>query len=166
MSLLELKSKTGNKKRKRVGRGNASGHGTYSCKGMKGQTARSGGRRRPGFEGGQTPYLRKIPKLKGFNNPNHVDYQAINIGDLNVFDDNARVDNEALYAKNLISKKNKPVKLLAGKGELSKSLTIVVEKASLKAIQAVEAQKGKVELPAPKAPVAQRKDGKSKKVSS
>lgn len=147
MSLPELKSKLGrNKKKKRVGRGNASGHGTYSCKGMKGQTARTGGRRRPGFEGGQTPYLRRIPKMKGFKNPNYVDYQVVNIGELNVFDDKATVNLEALLEKNLVSKKTKPVKLLAGKGELEKSLTVVVHKASAKAIEAVEAKKGKVEL--------------------
>lgn len=145
MSLLELRSKTGRKKKKRIGRGNASGHGTYSCKGMKGQTARSGGKRKPGFEGGQTPYLRKMPKLKGFKNPNRVEYQAVNIGDLNIFDDKSTVNAEALYKKNLISKKNKPVKLLAGKGSLEKSLTIEVDKASAKAIELVEAKKGKVQ---------------------
>lgn len=149
-SLFELSSKTGKKKRKRVGRGNASGHGTYSTKGMKGQTARSGGRRRPGFEGGQTPYLRKIPKLKGFTNPNYIEYQVINVGDLNIFEDNSTVNAEILHSKNLIAKKNKPVKLLAGKGELTKSLTIVVTKASASAIAIVETLKGKVELPAAK----------------
>jgi len=146
VSLTELSSKNGRKASKRVGRGNGSGHGTFSCRGMKGQSARSGGRRRPGFEGGQTPYMMKMPKLKGFKNPNHVDYQAVNIGQLNDFEDNAKVDIEALYGKNLISKKNKPVKLLAGKGALTKSLTVVVHKASEAAIAAVEAQKGKVEL--------------------
>lgn len=147
MSLLELSSKNGKKKRKRVGRGNASGHGTYSCRGMKGQSARTGGRRRPGFEGGQTPYLRKMPKLKGFKNPNYVEYQIINIGDLNVFDDNAVVDVKALLEKNIISKKTRPVKLLAGKGELEKTLTIIVNKASKEAIKLIEAKKGKVQLP-------------------
>lgn len=147
MSLLELKSKTGRKAKKRVGRGNASGHGTYSCRGMKGQTARAGGRRRPGFEGGQTPFLRRMPKLKGFKNPNHVDYQAVNIGSLNDFDENTEITAELLYSKNLISKKNQPVKLLA-KGELKKALQIKVDKASEAAIKAVEAQKGKVILPA------------------
>lgn len=145
MSLLELSSKNGKKRRKRVGRGNASGHGTFSCKGMKGQTARSGGRRRPGFEGGQTPYINKLPKLKGFKNPNHVEYQVVNVGALNIFEDKATVDMEALYSKNLISKKFKPVKLLAT-GELEKSLTIVVDKASKKAIEAVESKKGSVEI--------------------
>lgn len=150
MTLTNLHSKNSKKSKKRVGRGNASGHGTYSCRGMKGQTARSGGRRRPGFEGGQTPYLRKLPKLKGFKNPNHVEYQVINIGALNIFDDKATVDKKALAAKNLISKANKPVKLLAGKGELEKVLTIIVDKASVSAIEKVEAKKGKVEVLASK----------------
>lgn len=143
MSLQNLSSKTGKIRKKRVGRGNASGHGTFSGRGVKGQTARAGGRRRPGFEGGQTPYLRRMPKLKGFKNPNRIDYQVVNIGDLNIFDEKENVDKAALMAKNLISKKYKPVKLLAGKGELEKSLTIMVDKASKSAIAAVEAKKGK-----------------------
>lgn len=145
MSLTTLKS-SNKKSRKRVGRGNGSGHGTYSTRGMKGQTARSGGRRRPGFEGGQTPYIRKMPKLKGFTNPNHVDFQPVNIGMLNDFEANATVDIDALYAKKLISKKSQPVKLLAGKGELEKTLNIKVHKASKAAIEAVESKKGTVEL--------------------
>jgi len=90
--LLELKSKNGRKQAKRVGRGNGSGHGTFSCRGMKGQSARAGGRRRPGFEGGQTPYLRKMPKLKGFKNPNHVEFQVVNVGALNIFEEGSTVD--------------------------------------------------------------------------
>ena len=146
MTLTNLRSKTGKKARKRVGRGDGSGHGTFSCRGMNGQSSRSGGRRRPGFEGGQTPYLRKLPKLKGFRNPNHFEYQIVNIGALNVFEDNAKVDKAALHAKNLISKMSRPVKLLAGKGDLEKVLTIIVEKASASAIKKVEAKKGKVEI--------------------
>lgn len=147
MSLLELSSKDGKKKRKRVGRGNASGHGTYSCRGMKGQSARTGGRRRPGFEGGQTPYIRRMPKLKGFKNPNYVEYQIVNIGQLNVFEDKTTIDLKALLEKNIVSKKTLPIKLLAGKGELEKAITIVVDKASKEAIKQVEAKKGKVQLP-------------------
>ena len=145
MTLHTLSSKNGKTARKRVGRGNASGHGTYSCRGMKGQSARTGGRRRPGFEGGQTPYHMRMPKLKGFKNPNHFEYQAVNVGSLNIFDDNSIVDVAALYAKNLISKKNRPVKLL-GSDELEKTLTIIVHKASKTAIEKVEAKKGKVEF--------------------
>ena len=147
MTLQELKN-TSNKKRKRIGRGNASGHGTYSCKGMNGQTARAGGKRRPGFEGGQTPYIKRMPKLKGFKNPNRVEFQVVNIGQLNVFNDNDTVNLEKLLEKNIVSRKNQPIKLLAGKGELEKSLTIVVDKASAKAIEAVEAKKGSVKTSA------------------
>jgi len=147
MSLQNLKSNN-SKKRKRVGRGNASGHGTYSCRGMNGQSARSGGRRRPGFEGGQTPYLRRMPKLKGFKNPNQVNYQIVNVGQLNVFD-KKDVTIEDLLSKNLISKKTQPVKLLSV-GDLDKAITITVHKASKSAIEKVEAKKGKVNLLTPK----------------
>ena len=143
-SLTDLRSNA-KKKKKRVGRGNGSGHGTFSCKGMKGQTARSGGRRRPGFEGGQTPYIQKLPKLKGFKNPNHIDYQVINLSSLNIFDDKATVDIAALLKKNLISKKTRPVKLLA-QGTLEKSLTVIVHKASIKAAEAIKAQNGTLQL--------------------
>mgnify|MGYP005648082897 CR=1 FL=1 len=145
MTLTELKSKA-NKKRKRVGRGNGSGHGTFSCKGMNGQTCRSGGRRRPGFEGGQTPYLRRIPKLKGFKNPNYVAYQVINLGDLNQFDEKTEITPELLHSKNLIAKKSLPIKLLAGKGTLEKAIKITVNRASNAAIEAVKAAKGDVIL--------------------
>lgn len=146
MSLENLQSKTKRKAKKRVGRGNASGHGTYSCRGMKGQSARAGGRRRPGFEGGQTPYLQRMPKLKGFKNPGRVEYQVINVGELNVFDEGANVTLEDLLAKNLVSKKSQPVKLLAGKGNLEKKLTISVNKASAQAVEKVKAQKGEVKI--------------------
>lgn len=143
MSLLNLSGKLGKKKKKRVGRGNGSGHGTTACRGGKGQTARTGGNIRPGFEGGQTPFLRKMPKVRGFKSPFRKEYQLIKLEDLNKFDDNAEVTAENLYAKKLISKKDKPVKLLAN-GSLEKTLTITVNKASAKAIEAVESKKGKV----------------------
>ncbi len=165
MTLTELSSKLGRKKTKRVGRGNASGHGTYSCRGMKGQSARTGGRRRPGFEGGQTPYLRKMPKLKGFKNPNYIDYQIVNLSDLNVFDDKATVDVAALYEKKLISKKTKPVKIL-GTGELTKALTIAAHKASKSAIEKIEKAKGSITiLTPPKAEkkVKEKKEAKEEK---
>ncbi|MFH1284261.1 MAG: 50S ribosomal protein L15 [Candidatus Peregrinibacteria bacterium] len=146
MSLLELRSTAGRKRRKRVGRGNGSKRGTYSCRGGKGQTARTGGNIKPGFEGGQTPFLRKMPKLKGFKNPNHIEYQVVNIGQLNIFDDNAEIGRKELLEKNLISKPRTPIKLLAGKGNLEKKLTIKIDKASKEAIVKVEAQKGTVEL--------------------
>lgn len=165
MSLLELRSKSGRKAKKRVGRGNASGHGTYSCRGMKGQSARSGGKRKAGFEGGQTSLLRRMPKLKGFKNPNRVEFQVVNVADLNVFDDKATVDLAALLEKNLVSKKTRPVKLLAG-GELEKTLTIKVDKASQEAIKKVEAKKGTVELTAkPKKEAKKAKETKEAKAT-
>lgn len=148
-SLQNLSSKVGkvgHKARKRVGRGNGSGHGTFSCRGCKGQNARTGGGVRPGFEGGQTPFMRKLPKLKGFKNPNHIEFQVVNVGSLNIFDDKATIDMKALLSKNLVCKKYMPIKLLAGKGELTKQLTIMVDGASQKAIEMVEAKNGKVEI--------------------
>lgn len=110
---------------------------------MKGQSARSGGRRRPGFEGGQTPYIQKMPKLKGFKNPNRIEFQVVNLSDLNAFEANETVTPETLYAKKLICKRHVPVKLLA-KGELTKTLEVTVHKASEKAREAISAQKGKL----------------------
>lgn len=146
MSLTNLRSKIKRKSKRIIGRGNGSGHGTYSGRGIKGQNSRTGGKRRPGFEGGQTPYSRKLPKLKGFKNPNKITCQIINTGNLNKFDDNAVVNPETLFSKKLISKKDKPVKLLGGKGELKKILTIEVHKASASAIAIVEKNKGKIKL--------------------
>jgi len=146
MSLLALRSNVKKRKRTRVGRGNGSGHGNYSGHGGKGQTARAGGTLRPGFEGGQTPFSRLMPKLKGFKNPNKIEFLPVNTGSLNIFEDNSKITVEDLLAKNLISKKNKPVKLLGGKGELERTLEITVHKASASAIKAVEAKKGHVHL--------------------
>lgn len=146
MSLLfKLKSNI-KKKRKTIGRGNGSGHGTFSGRGCKGQKARTGGKIRAGFEGGQTPYIRRIPKLRGFKNPNYVEYQIVNTGSLNVFEEGATVDAVSLKEKNLISKKLRPVKLLAGKGELTKKLTVKVDKASAEAVKIVQSAKGKIEV--------------------
>ena len=143
-SLQNLQSNPGaRKKAKTVGRGNGSGHGTYSTRGMNGQRQRTGSKKRPGFEGGQTPLYRKMPKLKGFNNVNHVEYQVVNVGDLNVFEDNTEVTIANLFEKNLISKKDRPVKIL-GDGELTKKLTVKVDRISSSAKQKIEASKGTV----------------------
>lgn len=145
MSLLFTLKANIKKKRKTIGRGNGSGHGTFSGRGCKGQKARTGGKIRAGFEGGQTPYIRRIPKLRGFRNPNYVEYQIVNTGSLNVFEEGQTVDAASLKEKNLIAKKLQPVKLLAGKGDLTKKLIVKVDKASAEAIKLVEAAKGKIE---------------------
>ena len=132
------------KTKKRVGRGNGSKRGTYSGRGMNGQNARSGGKRRPGFEGGQTPLIRKMPKLKGFKNPNKVRYQVLNVSQLEVFTNGKEVDKELLKKKKLIRSADKPVKILS-QGELTKKLTIKVESVSAAAQKKIEKAGGKVE---------------------
>jgi len=143
-SLQNLKSNPGaRKKAKIVGRGNGSGHGTYSTRGMNGQRQRTGSKAKPGFEGGQTPLFRKMPKLKGFTNINRIDYQVVNVGDLNVFEDSEEIDVVKLYEKKLICRKDQPVKIL-GDGELTKKLTIKVDKFSASAKAKIEKAKGTV----------------------
>jgi len=145
MSLLKLKSNPGaRKKRKVVGRGNGSGHGTYSTRGMNGQRQRTGSSRSPGFEGGQTPLYRKMPKLGGFRNINRIAYQVVNVGALNAFDENEEVNIARLFEKRLICRKNMPVKVL-GEGELTKKLTVKVDKISASAKEKIEKAKGKFE---------------------
>lgn len=139
------------KKRRNRGRGDGSGRGSFSGRGGKGQTARSGGNRKPGFEGGQTPLLRRLPKLKGFKNPNRLPFQVVNVDGLNVFDEGTVVDLVALYDKKLISRKNRPIKVL-GDGKLEKKLTVKADSVSASAKQKIEAAGGSVVLPAlPKA---------------
>lgn len=141
----ELKPAKGAKKaRKRVGRGNASGHGTFSGHGCKGQGARAGGGVRPGFEGGQTPLYRRLPKLKGFNNLFRVEFQVINVSQLSAFAGKT-VTNIELHNAGLIAKADMPVKLL-GNGEISASVTVHVQKASASAIEKIQKAGGKVEV--------------------
>lgn len=143
MDLLTLKSNKGARHRKnRVGRGNGSS-GTYSGRGMNGQNARSGGPRRPGFEGGQTTFIQKMPKLKGFKNPNGKVYQVVNVENLNKFDDGATVDKEALLKMNLVSRKTGLVKIL-GDGELKKKLTVDVDAVSKSAEEKITKAGGSV----------------------
>lgn len=149
MPLIELRSKVKRKARKRRGQGDSAGQGSFSGRGCKGQKARTGGNIRPGFEGGQTPFIRRIPKMKGFKNPTRIEYQLVNTGDLNIFDEDSEVNRETLLAKKLISKKNRPVKLLAGKDKLTKKLTINIDRASQKALEIVSANKGKITLLSP-----------------
>ncbi len=128
-----------------IGRGDSSGRGSYSGRGCKGQSSRSGGKVKPGFEGGQTPLLRRLPKFKGFMNPNRVSYQVVNLDALNGFDDGAVIDIVTLYEKKLISLKNRPVKVL-GFGELKKKLTIKVDGCSASAKEKIEKAGGSVAL--------------------
>lgn len=145
MKLNELKPAKGARHHKRrVGRGPGSGHGKTSGRGHKGQKSRSGYSSKPGFEGGQMPLIRRIPK-RGFKNRNRKEYQIVNISDLNVFNDGDTVSKESLKEKNLISKINEPVKIL-GNGEIKKKLTVKVDKISNTAREKIEASSGLVEV--------------------
>jgi large subunit ribosomal protein L15 len=144
MKLNAMKAKAGSsKKRRRIGRGNASGHGTYCGRGCKGQGQRKSANVRPGFEGGQTPLISRLPKLRGFNNPTKVDFQVVNVGSLNVFKDGDEVNIQTLLEKKLISKKGLPVKLL-GNGKLTRKVNLKVQKASKAAKEKVLAAGGKI----------------------
>lgn len=133
-----------NKAVKRVGRGHGSGNGKTAGKGHKGQNARSGGGVRIGFEGGQMPLARRIPK-RGFNNIFATKYAVVNVSDLNKFKDDTIVDTELLVASGLVKKVNDGVKIL-GNGELTAKLTVKAAKFSQSAIEKIEKAGGKAEV--------------------
>jgi len=131
-------------KKKRVGCGDGSGHGTFSTRGCKGQKSRSGRDLRPGFEGGQLPIIKRLPWTRGFTNVVKINYSVVNVGDLAVFDAGSEVGPETLLAKGLVKSIKFPVKIL-GNGELTKSLTVKANKFSASAKTKIEASGGKVE---------------------
>jgi large subunit ribosomal protein L15 len=146
MDLHTLKPRPGSKHRvKRLGCGESSGHGKTSGKGHKGQKARSGGSIRLGFEGGQMPLLRRMPK-RGFNNANFkTKFAVVNLDVLNAFEDGATVDEQTLLAAGVIRRPYDQVKIL-GSGELTKKLTITANKASETAKAAIEKSGGTLTL--------------------
>ncbi|MFH1067041.1 MAG: 50S ribosomal protein L15 [bacterium] len=146
MRLQDLKPRPGAKHRvKRLGCGESSGHGKTSGKGHKGQKARSGGSIRLGFEGGQMPLIRRLPK-RGFNNANfRIAYAPVNISALEVFADGSTVDEKALREKRLVTGNWDGIKLL-GTGELKKKLNIVVHAASKGALEKAQKAGGSVQL--------------------
>lgn len=145
MRIHDLSPVKGSKKRrKRVGRGPGSGHGKTSCRGHKGQNSRSGGGVPPGFEGGQMPLHRRLPK-RGFTNIFKKHYSLIHIRDLNRFTPNSTLDIEALENAGLVKRIKDGVKLL-GDGEISHPLVIKVHKVSKTAREKIENAGGKVEV--------------------
>jgi large subunit ribosomal protein L15 len=144
MNLHTLKPRPGARHRvKRLGCGEGSGHGKTSGKGHKGQKARSGGSLRLGFEGGQMPLIRRLPK-RGFNNARFkTRYATVNVGELNVFADGETVNEKALLERHLIRQPYDAVKIL-GDGELSRKLTVAVAKLSAAAKTKIEAAGGGV----------------------
>ena len=148
MELKDLYPAPGSRKaRKRVGRGPGSGYGKTAGRGENGQLSRAGGGKRAGFEGGQTPLARRLPKLPGFRNINRVEYAPVNVSRLEEkFEAGETVDAASLVAKGIIKKETVLVKVL-GDGELTKALTVKVDKVSASAKAKIEAAGGKVEEP-------------------
>ena len=149
MRLHDLKPRPGAKhRRKRLGQGESSGRGKTSGRGGKGQTARSGSSIRIGFEGGQMPLIRRIPK-RGFNNARHgTRYLPVNLDDLNQFEDGARIDAAALEKAGLANGRSDGIKIL-GTGELTRKLTVTANAFSASARSKIEAKGGKCEVIAP-----------------
>jgi large subunit ribosomal protein L15 len=138
-----LSPASGSKKdRKRVGRGNGSGHGTYSGRGCKGQKARTGNNKvRPGFEGGQLPLIKRLPRKRGFNNIFRVEYEEVNLSRLNVFEAGSEVTSDKMVEAGIIKNTRKPVKVLS-RGDLKHSITVKADKFSAAAKAKIEAAGG------------------------
>ena len=145
MKLHDLKFNEGARRdRKRIGRGHGSGHGQTAGHGHKGQLARSGGGTPLGFEGGQTPLYKRIPK-RGFNNINRVNYAVVNLSDLNRFEEGTEVTIDVLVATKMVRNVKDGVKVL-GNGTLEKKLSVQANAFSKSAVEAIEKLGGKVEV--------------------
>jgi large subunit ribosomal protein L15 len=131
------------KPRKRIGRGNATGQGTYAGKGLKGQKARSGGGPGPRFEGGQLPLIKRLPEKRGFKNKWRIEYAVINVGDLAELDAGSEISPDILREAGIVKSKL-PIKIL-GDGEFSTKLTVSAHKFSASAKEKIEAAGGTIE---------------------
>jgi large subunit ribosomal protein L15 len=141
----ELGPRAGSKRsRKRVGRGVGSGHGTYSCRGCKGQNVRSGGGVNPRFEGGQTPLVKRLPSKRGFTNIFKTDYALVNLRRLEIFEEGVEVTPQKLLDVGLVPSLKKPIKIL-GDGEIQRSLVVKADKFTQTAKQKIEASGGRAE---------------------
>jgi len=145
MEQSELRPPAGAKhKRKRIGRGDGSGHGTYSGRGCKGQKSRSGGGVRLSFEGGQLPLVKRLPEKRGFVNIFRIEYSIVNVGKLKLFAPDTEVTPEELLKVRLIKSLKQPVKIL-GNGEVDRPLTVRANKFSAAAEGKITAAGGRVE---------------------
>ncbi|MDY6893706.1 MAG: 50S ribosomal protein L15 [Chloroflexota bacterium] len=141
----ELSPSSGSRRpRKRVGRGDGSGHGTYSCRGCKGQKARSGGGVRLQFEGGQTPLVKRLPSTRGFTNIFKTYYSLVSVQKLRIFNEGVEVTPQKLVDAGLVHSLNKPIKIL-GDGEIGRPLVVRAHKFSQSAKKKIEAAGGKAE---------------------
>lgn len=147
MRLDQLRNNPNARKgKKRRGRGTGSGHGKTSCRGHKGQKARSGVSIRPGFEGGQMPLIRRLPK-RGFRSPSRIRQGVVNVESLNVFEDGSVVDHKALAEKGILRARVDAIKVL-GEGELKKRLEVVAHAFSASAKTKIEAAQGTIRIAA------------------
>ena len=141
----ELSPAPGSKKRrKRVGRGDGSGHGTYSGRGCKGQKSRSGHKMRPGFEGGQLPLIKRLPQKRGFVNIFRTEYSPVSINKLNIFESGSEVTPEKLVAMGIVKSLRHPIKILAD-GDINRPLVVKANRFSAAAKAKIEAAGGQVE---------------------
>jgi len=141
----ELSPAPGSKKsRKRVGRGDGSGHGTYSGRGCKGQKSRSGHKMRPGFEGGQLPLIKRLPQKRGFTNIFRTEYSIVNISKLNIFEPGSEVTPDKLVAARIVKSLRHPIKILAD-GDINRPLVVKANKFSAAAKAKIEAAGGQAE---------------------
>jgi len=132
------------KDRKRVGRGDGSGHGTYSGRGSKGQKSRSGYRMKRGFEGGQLPLIKRLPRKRGFTNVFRIEYSIVNTGKLNIFESGSEVTPQKMVAAGVVKSLRSPIKVLA-EGDVNHPLVIKANKFSAVAKAKIEAAGGTVE---------------------
>jgi len=132
------------KARKRVGRGNGSGHGTYSGRGCKGQKSRSGYRMKPGFEGGQLPLIKRLPRKRGFTNIFRIEYTVVNLGRLAGFEAGSEITPEILVDNGVVKSAKRPIKIL-GTGDIKQALSIKSIKVSSAARAKIEAAGGTIE---------------------
>jgi len=132
------------KARKRVGRGNGSGHGTYSGRGLKGQKSRAGYKMRPGFEGGQLPLIKRLPQKRGFTNIFRTEYSTVNLDKLNIFESGSEITPEKLLATGLVKSLRPPIKILAN-GNINHPFVVKANKFSAAAKAKIEAAGGKAE---------------------
>jgi len=140
----QIKPPKGAKKpRKRLGRGNGSGHGNFSGRGMKGQNSRSGGGVRPGFEGGQNPLIKRLPSMRGFNNIFRKEYAPVNLDSLSEFPENSEVTPELMVKTGLVKNPRTLIKIL-GRGNLNIPLVVQAHRFSSSAINKIEAAGGSV----------------------
>ncbi len=145
MKLNDLSPAPGSRKnKKRVGRGNGSGHGTYSGRGCKGEKARAGFKIRPGFEGGQLPIIKRLPRKRGFTHNFRLAYSVVNMNKLDIFESGSEVTPEKLLSAGLVKSLRQPVKILAA-GDITHPLVVKAHKFSTAAKAKIEAVGGSVE---------------------